>query len=441
MSKFIIDENYKNAKLVQVISSFMNIYGDDESKIMEVAESSNTFIVNLKEDLAQKGSDNITIIDLLDTNTMMEMSNYDEKVMQALNYAMQAYEKAKNIEIFDIKPNDFNDNVSTMLTASRLGKIMDNIIRNFYREFKLAVYPQERNADESFEMLLTLAVEDLANEYLSYDKFCLNNNYTYNPEEPEVKEEHREEYFNWKQDEVDKAIERLYNEPYKPCFVAPPMLKQLKDDLREMIPFEYNEYVDNLRAEDVIGDTENFFNVVKKWNLNPDQINKLNTGIAKLFKYNILEIFDKDDSPEGLKDPNKNRPFFGSITLPEVIYNIILIASTDVLNKKDDENYELLNGTKYVVDAINAELEKNLTDIAEIGEYTGHKILSLFRMLVSTYISQSTLIRYNTSGWMIATQRIANIMMEEDGELVKDKLVDTVPERVEENTENESEVK
>ena len=118
-----------------------------------------------------------------------------------------------------------------------------------------------------------------------------------------------------------------------------------------------------------------------------------------------------------------NRPFFGSITLPEVLYNILLVVSQEIRESKSEPDMlpVLSPEAKYVVDLVDQVMQEFLLDCdgeIEIDNTFAYKFLSLFRIMTPEYVSTNTLVRFNTHIWMAATQAVNIVIKKEDGEPV-----------------------
>ena len=129
---YIIDSKTGNSQVFQGLTVLMQPFNlDDEAKILQNAADKNTYIANLKDDLAAKGHDVLTIVDYLDIDKMVELSDGTNEAMQAIQLAIQTYAQAKAFHMIGIRTN-WNDMINATKAAIRGYEVGREVITRLY---------------------------------------------------------------------------------------------------------------------------------------------------------------------------------------------------------------------------------------------------------------------------------------------------------------------
>lgn len=429
---YIIPENANISTQYQNMCMLVSPFGEDEDKLFDNAEDRNTKIENLKEDLAAKGHDTLTVLDFLDVDKMLQLADGSEETYDAIRFGVSLYTEARAYQNLGIV-TDFNNNLNSLRAGFRLYNLTAEVIRRLYTEFKKLIDPNDGElADEGFEGILERATINLAKDQLNYRKFLQFHKMEV-PKLPdpnkelEVAPEHQELYKDWVDDQLGIAFEEMYIHPNAPQFIGAIGLNEFKAALRKYAPVEDFPFVEEMNMYKIIQGFQETVNTIKRWNLNEAQIDELSEAYNTAYVSNIITMLNPAKTDEEARDPRYNRPFFGSITLPEVLYNILLVTSQEIResNAEPDMLPVLSPEAKYVVDLVEQVMQEFLLECdgeIEITNTFAYKFLSLFRIMTPEYVSTNTLIRFNTHIWMVATQAVNIILKKEDGIPVENPL-------------------
>lgn len=425
---YIIPESANMSTQYQNMCMLISPFGDDEDKLFDNAEDRNTKIENLKEDLAAKGHDSLNIIDFLDVDKMLQLEDGSEETYDAIRFGVSLYAEARAYSNLGIHTN-YNNNLNSLRAGFRLYKLTAEVVRRLYVEFKKMVDPDDGElTDEGFEAIIERATINLAKDQLNYRKFLAFHKMDVpqledKTKDLEVSADHQEAYNDWVDDELGKSFEEMYIHPNSPQFIAPVGLKEFKSALRKYAPTEDLPFVEEMTMYKIIQGFQDTVATIRGWNLNEAQIDELSEAFNYCYMSNIITILNPSKTDLEAKDPRYNRPFFGSITLPEVLYNILLVVSQEIRDSKAEP--DMLPGlspeAKYVVDLVDQVMQEFLLDCdgeIEIDNTFAYKFLSLFRIMTPEYVSTNTLVRFNTHIWMAATQAVNIVIKKEDGEPV-----------------------
>lgn len=432
---YIIDTKTGNSQVFQGLTVLMQPFNlDDEAKILQNAADKNTYIANLKDDLAAKGHDVLTIVDYLDIDKMVELSDGTNEAMQAIQLAIQTYAQAKAFHMIGIRTN-WNDMINATKAAIRGYEVGREVITRLYEEFKTMISTNLEGSDDGFEEVLFKSAKEICSEFLGWNKYCAIHGIEFNPEKPDVPVEMEEEYNDWVDGEIDLALEALYKKPSSTYFPAPIGLKALQDKLREVSPIQDREYADTVDMNLIIDQhgPQKAAEVIGKWKLPQEVYQEISELWKYAFRSNILAILNPSSTPEEAQDGNHDTPFFASVTLPEILYNILCTVSGEIRDSKAEEGKlpELSFGSQYIVDLVRQVIEElilNTEDEVKVTESFAYSYLSLFRMFIPEHVSKSALVRYSTSTWALGTQATHILMKLNDNEPIPNGVYGTVPQ-------------
>ena len=422
---YLIDSKVGNSQVFQGLVMLMQPFNlDDEVKILQNAQDKNTYIDNLKEDLASKGHDNLTIIDYLDMNKMVELSDGTTEAMQAINHAVQTYAQSKAFHMLGVRTN-WNNMVLATKAAIRVYEVGRVLITRLYEEFKKMISTSLEGSDDGFEEVIFRSAKEICIEFLGWNKYCALNSIPFDEKSPEVPPEYQEVYNEWVETEVELALEELYKKPSSTYFPAPLHLEEFKNKLREVSPISEREFADTVDMNLIIDPygPQKISPTLEKWKLPNEVIVEISDLWKKCFRANILAVLNPAKTEEEAKDGNHNTPFFASVTLPEVLYDILCVVSDEIRNANAEEGTlpELSSGSKYIVDLVRQIIEElilNTEDEVKVTESFAYSYMSLFRLMVPEHVSKSSLVRYSTGIWGLATQATHILMKLNDGEPV-----------------------
>ena len=420
---YLIETKAGNSQVFQGLVILMQPYNlDDEAKILQNAEDKNTYIANLKEDLAAKGHDTLTIVDYLDIEKMVELNDGTTEAMIAIQHAIQTYAQAKAFHMLGVR-TDWNNMVKSTKASIRVYELGRVLITRLYEEFKKMISTNLEGSDDGFEEIMLKSAKQICIEFLGWNKYCVLHGIEFDPNKPEVPVEMQEEYDEWVDSEVDLALEALYKKPSNTYFPAPIGLKELQDKIREVSPISEREYADTIDMNLVIDrdGPRKAAAVLEKWKLPAEVYQDISEKWKHAFRSNILAILNPSSTQEEAQDGNHDTPFFSSVTLPEVLYNILCLVSDEIRTAEVEEGKlpELSFGSQYVVDLVRQIIEElilNTEDEVKVTESFAYSYMSLFRMFTPEHVSKSSLVRYSTSTWGLATQATHILMKLNDKE-------------------------
>jgi hypothetical protein len=444
---YLIPQNANVSHVYQNICMLLNPFGESESKLLDNAEDRNQKIINLKEDLAEKGHDTLTLMNFLDIDAMLELADGTREAYEAIQFSVNLYAEAKAYQMLGIKTT-YSDNRLALKAGYRLYGIGEELVRRLYVEFKKLIDPNDGLfADEGFENIVYKAIRNLSKEQVNWIKYQRMHGMepTKLPDgslDMTVPAEYEEEYADWEDDLFAEALEVLYKKPSSPYHIAPLYFKEFKDALRKYVPTDKEAYVDDLTMNVVtaFNGPEVIGAEIATWGLTKEEMQELANAFSLCCKANIITILNPSTTDAERNDGNHDKAFYGSITLPELIYNILLVTSDEVRNNYTEEDEKegtlpsLSTGAKYVVDLVTQIMQEFILDTdgeVEITDSFAYSYMSLFRLMCPEYISTSSLVRFNTHFWMQATTAVHLVMRIEDGKPIdKDNLADTTDEIV-----------
>ena len=445
--EYIIPQNANVSHVYQNLTMLTNPFQESESKLLDNAEDRNQKILNLKEDLAAKGHDTLTLVDFLNIDNMLDLSDGTQEAYEAIQFSVNLYAEAKAYQMLGIRTT-FSDNRLALKAGYRLYGIGEELVRRLYVEFKKMIDPNDGLiADEGFEDICIKALRNLSKEQVNWVKY--QKLHKMEPQKlpdgslaMEVPAEYEEEYADWEDDVFSTALEELYKRPSTPYHIAPLYFKEFKDALRKYVPSDKEDFVDNLTMNTItaFNGPEIIGAELNTWGLQPDELKELATAFTVCCKANIITVLNPSSNDKEREDGNHDKAFYGSITLPELIYNILLVTSDEVRNNytKDEITNEIVpnlsSGAQYVVDLVTQIMQEFILDTdgeVEITDTFALSYMSLFRLMCPEYIATQSLVRFHTHFWMQATTAVHLVMRIEDGNPIdKDNLADTTQEIV-----------
>ena len=116
---YIIPENANISTQYQNMCMLVSPFGEDEDKLFDNAEDRNIKIENLKEDLAAKGHDTLTVLDFLDVDKMLQLADGSEETYDAIRFGVSLYTEARAYQNLGIV-TDFNNNLNSLRAGFRL---------------------------------------------------------------------------------------------------------------------------------------------------------------------------------------------------------------------------------------------------------------------------------------------------------------------------------
>ena len=93
--EYIIPQNANVSHVYQNLTMLTNPFQESESKLLDNAEDRNQKVMNLKEDLAAKGHDTLTLVDFLNIDEMLQLSDGTQEAYEAIQFSVNLYAEAK----------------------------------------------------------------------------------------------------------------------------------------------------------------------------------------------------------------------------------------------------------------------------------------------------------------------------------------------------------
>lgn len=342
----------------------------------------------------------VSIWDLMDMDKLVDENLITEADMEMIQISPQIRKMVQGIKSLGVEfdNDDFKD---LSLITSKLIDVPKNVCIKLYEGLKDII--NDPTIDSDIDDILINATADLISEKATFENFVrlelgLDLEDISQEEMESLQRSKFESFLEWKRVEAERLLTEVIQNPLKTAVILPIGFDEVKQAMINVLPVEAVDWVESLKAGDVItGET---------W----EYIKNNFAALGQAQKIAIAKAMQKflDDNGSAVDVGGQVIPVMFSVNIAEIILHTLILASADLFNKDEDE--ELSEDTKYVVELYDYVLHNDTELRDRISPETAYRLLSTIQGMIPLATARSSQIRSVNRDYNIATTTITTFI-------------------------------
>lgn len=342
----------------------------------------------------------VSIWDLMDMDKLVDENLITEADMEMIQISPQIRKMVQGIKSLGVEfdNDDFKD---LSLITSKLIDVPKNVCIKLYEGLKDII--NDPTIDSDIDDILINATADLISEKATFENFVrlelgLDLEDISQEEMESLQRSKFESFLEWKRVEAERLLTEVIQNPLKTAVILPIGFDEVKQAMINVLPVEAVDWVESLKAGDVItGET---------W----EYIKNNFAALGQAQKIAIAKAMQKflDDNGSAVDVGGQVIPVMFSVNIAEIILHTLILASADLFNKDEDE--ELSEDTKYIVELYDYVLHNDTELRDRISPETAYRLLSTIQGMIPLATARSSQIRSVNRDYNIATTTITTFI-------------------------------
>lgn len=365
----------------------------------------------------------VSIWDLMDMDKLVDENLITEADMEMIQISPQIRKMVQGIKSLGVEfdNDDFKD---LSLITSKLIDVPKNVCIKLYEGLKDII--NDPTIDSDIDDILINATADLISEKATFENFVrlelgLDLEDISQEEMESLQRSKFESFLEWKRVEAERLLTEVIQNPLKTAVILPIGFDEVKQAMINVLPVEAVDWVESLKAGDVItGET---------W----EYIKNNFAALGQAQKIAIAKAMQKflDDNGSAIDVGGQVIPVMFSVNIAEIILHTLILASADLFNKDEDE--ELSEDTKYVVELYDYVLHNDTELRDRISPETAYRLLSTIQGMIPLATARSSQIRSVNRDYNIATTTITTFINDDIMSSHVDNMSDEEKAKLEKN--------
>ena len=365
----------------------------------------------------------VSIWDLMDMDKLVDENLITEADMEMIQISPQIRKMVQGIKSLGVEfdNDDFKD---LSLITSKLIDVPKNVCIKLYEGLKDII--NDPTIDSDIDDILINATADLISEKATFENFVrlelgLDLEDISQEEMESLQRSKFESFLEWKRVEAERLLTEVIQNPLKTAVILPIGFDEVKQAMINVLPVEAVDWVESLKAGDVItGET---------W----EYIKNNFAALGQAQKIAIAKAMQKflDDNGSAVDVGGQVIPVMFSVNIAEIILHTLILASADLFNKDEDE--ELSEDTKYVVELYDYVLHNDTELRDRISPETAYRLLSTIQGMIPLATARSSQIRSVNRDYNIATTTITTFINDDIMSSHVDNMSDEEKAKLEKN--------
>lgn len=365
----------------------------------------------------------VSIWDLMDMDKLVDENLITEADMEMIQISPQIRKMVQGIKSLGVEfdNDDFKD---LSLITSKLIDVPKNVCIKLYEGLKDII--NDPTIDSDIDDILINATSDLISEKATFENFVrlelgLDLEDISQEEMESLQRSKFESFLEWKRVEAERLLTEVIQNPLKTAVILPIGFDEVKQTMINVLPVEAVDWVESLKAGDVItGET---------W----EYIKNNFAALGQAQKIAIAKAMQKflDDNGSAVDVGGQVIPVMFSVNIAEIILHTLILASADLFNKDEDE--ELSEDTKYVVELYDYVLHNDTELRDRISPETAYRLLSTIQGVIPLATARSSQIRSVNRDYNIATTTITTFINDDIMSSHVDNMSDEEKAKLEKN--------
>ncbi len=365
----------------------------------------------------------VSIWDLMDMDKLVDENLITEADMEMIQISPQIRKMVQGIKSLGVEfdNDDFKD---LSLITSKLIDVPKNVCIKLYEGLKDII--NDPTIDSDIDDILINATADLISEKATFENFVrlelgLDLEDISQEEMESLQRSKFESFLEWKRVEAERLLTEVIQNPLKTAVILPIGFDEVKQAMINVLPVEAVDWVESLKAGDVItGET---------W----EYIKNNFAALGQAQKVTIAKAMQKflDDNGSAVDVGGQVIPVMFSVNIAEIILHTLILASADLFNKDEDE--DLSEDTKYVVELYDYVLHNDTELRDRISPETAYRLLSTIQGMIPLATARSSQIRSVNRDYNIATTTITTFISDDIMSSHVDNMTDEEKAKLEKN--------
>lgn len=365
----------------------------------------------------------VSIWDLMDMDKLVDENLITEADMEMIQISPQIRKMVQGIKSLGVEfdNDDFKD---LSLITSKLIDAPKNVCIKLYEGLKDII--NDPTIDSDIDDILINATADLISEKATFENFVrlelgLDLEDISQEEMESLQRSKFESFLEWKRVEAERLLTEVIQNPLKTAVILPIGFDEVKQAMINVLPVEAVDWVESLKAGDVItGET---------W----EYIKNNFAALGQAQKIAIAKAMQKflDDNGSAVDVGGQVIPVMFSVNIAEIILHTLILASADLFNKDEDE--DLSEDTKYVVELYDYVLHNDTELRDRISPETAYRLLSTIQGMIPLATARSSQIRSVNRDYNIATTTITTFINDDIMSSHVDNMSDEEKAKLEKN--------
>lgn len=365
----------------------------------------------------------VSIWDLMDMDKLVDENLITEADMEMIQISPQIRKMVQGIKSLGVEfdNDDFKD---LSLITSKLIDVPKNVCIKLYEGLKDII--NDPTIDSDIDDILINATADLISEKATFENFVrlelgLDLEDISQEEMESLQRSKFESFLEWKRVEAERLLTEVIQNPLKTAVILPIGFDEVKQAMINVLPVEAVDWVESLKAGDVItGET---------W----EYIKNNFAALGQAQKIAIAKAMQKflDDNGSAVDVGGQVIPVMFSVNIAEIILHTLILASADLFNKDEDE--DLSEDTKYVVELYDYVLHNDTELRDRISPETAYRLLSTIQGMIPLATARSSQIRSVNRDYNIATTTITTFINDDIMSSHVDNMSDEEKAKLEKN--------
>lgn len=365
----------------------------------------------------------VSIWDLMDMDKLVDENLITEADMEMIQISPQIRKMVQGIKSLGVEfdNDDFKD---LSLITSKLIDVPKNVCIKLYEGLKDII--NDPTIDSDIDDILINATADLISEKATFENFVrlelgLDLEDISQEEMESLQRSKFESFLEWKRVEAERLLTEVIQNPLKTAVILPIGFDEVKQTMINVLPVEAVDWVESLKAGDVItGET---------W----EYIKNNFAALGQAQKIAIAKAMQKflDDNGSAVDVGGQVIPVMFSVNIAEIILHTLILASADLFNKDEDE--DLSEDTKYVVELYDYVLHNDTELRDRISPETAYRLLSTIQGMIPLATARSSQIRSVNRDYNIATTTITTFINDDIMSSHVDNMSDEEKAKLEKN--------
>lgn len=365
----------------------------------------------------------VSIWDLMDMDKLVDENLITEADMEMIQISPQIRKMVQGIKSLGVEfdNDDFKD---LSLITSKLIDVPKNVCIKLYEGLKDII--NDPTIDSDIDDILINATADLISEKATFENFVrlelgLDLEDISQEEMESLQRSKFESFLEWKRVEAERLLTEVIQNPLKTAVILPIGFDEVKQAMINVLPVEAVDWVESLKAGDVItGET---------W----EYIKNNFAALGQAQKIAIAKAMQKflDDNGSAVDVGGQVIPVMFSVNIAEIILHTLILASADLFNKDEDE--DLSEDTKYVVELYDYVLHNDTELRDRISPETAYRLLSTIQGMIPLATARSSQIRSVNRDYNIATTTITTFINDDIMSSHVDNMTDEEKAKLEKN--------
>lgn len=365
----------------------------------------------------------VSIWDLMDMDKLVDENLITEADMEMIQISPQIRKMVQGIKSLGVEfdNDDFKD---LSLITSKLIDVPKNVCIKLYEGLKDII--NDPTIDSDIDDILINATADLISEKATFENFVrlelgLDLEDISQEEMESLQRSKFESFLEWKRVEAERLLTEVIQNPLKTAVILPIGFDEVKQAMINVLPVEAVDWVESLKAGDVItGET---------W----EYIKNNFAALGQAQKIAIAKAMQKflDENGSAVDVGGQVIPVMFSVNIAEIILHTLILASADLFNKDEDE--DLSEDTKYVVELYDYVLHNDTELRDRISPETAYRLLSTIQGMIPLATARSSQIRSVNRDYNIATTTITTFINDDIMSSHVDNMSDEEKAKLEKN--------